>query len=484
MRMLVVTPYPPLRDGIASYAVQAVAALRAQGHEVEVLSPGPSAAHHHLDLVGPRGALALAKRVRAYDRLVVQYHPDVFHPVPSSARERVAESLALAAVFRLAPQVEVRVHEVDYRTGRRLGPEGAAARAMWRAVDRIVVHTEPERQDFLRAFGVRPEQVVLEEHGRDFVRRTSHDRTSARRSLGIGADAVVFLAIGFIQPHKGFDRAVQAFAGLASVGAELHVVGSVRVEEPGFLAHLDELSMAVRAIEGAHLHEGYLSDELFDRWLVAADRVVLPYRNIWSSGVLERASLYGTAVIATAVGGLALQAAGASSVTLVQDDEQLRVAMRQAAGGSGPAAGSRTSWPLSAGAAQLQAEVRRRAAVTRGNLTGVAALPPPAPHPAGSGRRVVAPTSGASVPLRRVHPLQLPAARSGRPGAAIAKRVVRRLTAWQLDPLVWQVNAVQAATVESLERLAAQSGQPLDEAGPRGGPGSGQTPPTAPVALS
>ena len=41
MRILMVTPYAPLRDGIAAYAVQQVAALRAEGNDVEVLSNGP-----------------------------------------------------------------------------------------------------------------------------------------------------------------------------------------------------------------------------------------------------------------------------------------------------------------------------------------------------------------------------------------------------------------------------------------------------------
>jgi hypothetical protein len=31
------------------------------------------------------------------------------------------------------------------------------------------------------------------------------------------------------------------------------------------------------------------------------------------------------------------------------------------------------------------------------------------------------------------------------------KRVVRRLTAWQVDPLVRQVNALRQATIEALE---------------------------------
>ena len=446
-----VTPYPPVRDGIAAYAVQAVAALRAQGHDVEVLSPGPSAAHHHLDLVGPRGALALAKRVGAYDRVVVQFHPDVFYPVPSTSLQRTTTSLALLAAFRLAKHVEVRMHEIDYRHGRLLGPEGLAARALWRSVDRVVVHTPGERTDFVKAFKVRPEAVVLAPHGEDFARRTAYTREAARRSLALPDEAHVFLTIGFIQPHKGFDRAVRAFAGLGAQGAELHVVGSVRVEEPAYLAHLSELQALVSSTAGAHLHTGYVSDELFDRWLVAADTVVLPYRAIWSSGVLERAALYGTPLIATAVGGLAQQAAIHDSVTLVADDAELRVALRAAVQGVGPAAGlaSRDAWPAAHDREAVQAEVRRRAALARGSSATGRLLS------AGGGPALLPALAAVTAPVRRLHPLQLPPATAHRASGALVKRVVRRLTAWQLEPVVGRLNALQAATVEALERSAA-----------------------------
>ena len=97
MRILMVSPYPPARDGLANYAVQEVKRLRAQGHDVEVLSPGPSAAHHHLDLVGVRGALALARRVRAYDRVIVQYHPAIFMPPAPAPRESTRTYAMLTA---------------------------------------------------------------------------------------------------------------------------------------------------------------------------------------------------------------------------------------------------------------------------------------------------------------------------------------------------------------------------------------------------
>ena len=462
MRILVVTPYPPARDGIAAYAIQQVRALRRSGHDVEVLSPGPSAAHHHLDLVGPRGGAALARRVRGYDKVIVQFHPDFFYPVPNSTAQRAATAAAYATAFSAARRVEVYVHEIDYRFGTGSGPDAFAARRMWRAVDRIFVHTETERMKFIAAFRVPPARVALAVHGVDFTRRTVHTRESARRTLGIGPDEFCFLSIGFIQPHKGFDRGIRAYAGIRAPHTRYDVVGSVRVEDPAYQAHLDELRTLAEGSSSVSLHTGYVSDEMFDRWLVACDVVVLPYRTIWSSGVLERAALYDRPVIATDVGGLAEQAGSRHGVTLVADDADLAAAMHAAVGGPAAAAVARDPWPrpeeseVAALRARVQDEVRTRAASHRGLR----------PAGASPGRAGAAELALLSAPLRRVAPLQLPAT-SGRSATSLVKRVVRRLTAWQLEPMVGQVNALRAATVESIERLGAERvGTGTDEADP------------------
>jgi glycosyltransferase involved in cell wall biosynthesis len=451
-RILMVAPYPPHRDGIAAYAVQEARRLLLEGHHVEVLSPGPSAAHHHLDLKGPRGGLALAKRVRGYDRLLVQFHPDLFYDVPSSAGAHAATSAALGLAFRLARSTEVRVHEVDYTLGRAPAPVGPAAGAMWKGVDRLVLHTEVERSAFLDAFRVDPTRVDVADHGGSFVRRTTLDRGAARRRLGIVEDAFVFLSIGFIQPHKGFDRAIEAFAALgAAPRARLDIVGSVRVEEPDYVTHLDRLQERAAATPGVTVHPGYVSDELFDVWLVAADLVVLPYRRIWSSGVLERAALFDRPVVATRVGGLADQAP--PGTVLVDDDEALVAALRAAVdpGAAGPAPAAGRPWPSGPlDRERIQAEIRARGAAARRGV--------PRRDPGPVTARSVASAVEVSAPVRRLTPLVPPPPVSARPGASALKRVVRRLTAWQLDPIVAHVNALQRAVVAMTDALAAESG--------------------------
>ena len=94
-RVLVYAPYPPWRDGIGSYALQQVRAMRRDGMDVEVCSPLPSAAHHHLDARGVRGALALARLARGYDRVVLHFHPDLYYEVPATPGARLSTGTAL-----------------------------------------------------------------------------------------------------------------------------------------------------------------------------------------------------------------------------------------------------------------------------------------------------------------------------------------------------------------------------------------------------
>jgi glycosyltransferase involved in cell wall biosynthesis len=434
MRILMITPYPPARDGLAQYAVQEVKRLRAAGHDVEVLSPGPSAAHHHLDLLGVRGALALTRRVRGYDKVIVQYHPAIFLPIHSTPRERALVYSALATAWTAAHEVELRVHEFPH-AGAETRAEELAARRMWLAATTISLHTERERTEFAEAFGIDPARLSIAEHGANFERRTTLDRPEARARLGLDPDAFTFLSIGFLQPHKGFDRSVRAFAGLADHGCRLEIVGSLRLEDSEYVAYVDELRDLAEATPGATLHEEYVSDAEFDVWLVAADVLVLPYRLIWSSGVCERAALYDRPVIASRTGGLADQVTG--TAMLVDDDRELAIAMRKIAGLEAPVRAS-GGWPTSDRDAVMD-EIRARAARRRPSTTRIET---------GTGRR--ASTTARSAPLRRISPLAMPEARSARPGASAMKKVVRRITAWEVDPIIGQLNRLQQATIDAL----------------------------------
>ncbi|MGN6696192.1 MAG: glycosyltransferase family 4 protein [Aquihabitans sp.] len=475
-RILVVTPYPPVRDGIGAYAVQQVRALRRQGHDVEVVSPWPSAAHHHLPLEGPKGAKALKKLMAGFDRVIVHFHPDVFYANPSTPTSRISTGTALASAFKSGPPVEIRLHEVDRRWGSATEQVEAstrsgfvatqvfeqaarASRAVFKAADEITVHVPEHERMMIDQFGVDPKRVRLVDHGEDFLRRVPNDQAAARASLGLPADGHVFVCIGFIQPHKGFDRAATAFRGLADQGASLHIVGSVRVDDPSALDHQRELEALESQIPGVHLHLGFVSDEGFDRWIVAADTVVLPYRHIWSSSVAERARLYDRPVIATRVGGLADQIGEHPANTVVDDNAGLARAMAAAVGADADGTTTASTWEFDGPVDRdlVQAEVQRRAAAQRGvRLRPVAAAPGAAP--------VGRPSAPAHVatPLRRLGLNPPPPPTSARPGVSTVKRLIRRVIAWEVDPLREQLVDLQRASVKAAETADARLDEVVD----------------------
>lgn len=443
-RILVVTPYAPWRDGIGAYALQQVRRLRRDGHHVEVLSPKPSAAHHHGDLRGRAGALRLRTLGKQFDEVVVHFHPDVVYRLPPTGGSRLDTALAYGAAFRALPHVELRLHEIDHSWAHE--PRTAwATKWMLAGADRITVHSAEQRAKLVADFGVPADRVELVDHGVDFAPRTTATRAQARATLGLPPDDHVFLCIGFIQPHKGFDRAARAFAGLGAAGARLDIVGSVRVTDQQARDHLAELRAIEAREPGVHLHVGFVGDEMFDRWIVAADTVVLPYRHIWSSSVAERAALFGRPVIATDVGGLGHQVEVMEGSVLVRDNAELARAMAAAVGRTDATGAAPVPWPTG-DRATIQAEVEERATAARGGV--------------GSGRT----WSGSggerpalSAPVRRIGPITAPAPVSARPGVSLVKRIVRRVIYWEIEPLTDQVNRLQRATADALDETETRT---------------------------
>lgn len=413
---LMVTPYAPYRDGIANYAVQEVAARRRAGEDIEVLSPMPSAAPHHLGLGSPRGMAALVKRARHHERVTIQVYPELLFGACRGRRARLAV-WGLLAVLARTTALELRVHEIEYDEPRNDPRARQLAGAALRAAAAVTVHTEAERAKLTEAFALPAGTVTLVEHGGSFARRSELTRAEARDSLGVPADAFVYLSIGFVQRHKGFDRGVRALGRLHDPDGRLrlYVVGDVRLDHPDLVEYRDDLDRLCREVPGAEFRSGYVSDEEFDRWLVAADRVVLPYREIWSSSVIERAGLYGIGVIATDVGGLADQAPAGS--VIVADDDALADAMAAAAGTS-VRAGSGAAEAVPTERDAIQALIRARAGDEDGPVLASEEL-------ADTPRGVV---------------------ESPRPGVTRVKRLVSLLTNWQIEP-------VAAHLDETIDRL-------------------------------
>lgn len=314
MRYLMVSTYPPTHCGIGAYGEQSVAQLRGQGHVVDVLSPdGRGNVDFAWDLRGGSKILRILELAPCYDKIVIQYHPSFFYTdffQPQSRRDTFRTTLSFLLLFLRCRKVEVVAHEVPNVTGRQRRWYGWK----WKLAPSLVLHTQAERERLEKHYGIRPgsRRVQLREHHAVFQKFSAHTQASARQQLGLDRNRLVFLCIGFIQRHKGFHRAIQAFVQARLRDAQLYIVGSLRPDDPPglrFNKYLAELHALASQYRNVHVLESFVSKEDFDTWITAADWTIFPYLATSSSGVLARTRLLQRPAIISAVGGLPNQAA-------------------------------------------------------------------------------------------------------------------------------------------------------------------------------
>jgi hypothetical protein len=131
-----------------------VRSLVANGDEVMVVSPSPSAAHHHADPGGPRGAARLARLANGVDRLIVRLDAAALG-AGADPRRLLPGRLGISAALRRARRAEVRLDRVPSTVGTGfaklvLGPAAA-----------VVVSTEEERAALVAA-GVDEAKVAVD----------------------------------------------------------------------------------------------------------------------------------------------------------------------------------------------------------------------------------------------------------------------------------------------------------------------------------
>lgn len=317
---IVVSTFPPLRCGIARYADQHVQWLRRNGIRVLTVGPPDCNADEIHVLCGGTHILAITDCALKHDfdinssRLSVHWHDD--HYFAGGFTERIPTALAFRRLFRSFGEVELICHETYV-------PEAVSTlprrilRALYRYVRRkawldattLVFHSEAERRKAEQAHGgsFPDRKVVIRDHTTFLFKYRDVDQATARRELGIPTECVLFLCIGFLSPHKGFHLAMEAFTCLKSSLARLAVVGSIREQAAELEEYVGYLRQLARKDERIVFVNEFVSDDAYDTWNAAADVVVVPYLEAFSSSVVARAKLFGKRVIASDVGGIADQ---------------------------------------------------------------------------------------------------------------------------------------------------------------------------------
>ena len=158
------------------------------------------------------------------------------------------------------------------------GPQNRAARLLLHRGAAVVVCFEEER----RRLADFPNAGKLEVVGHFVEPRTAlPDREEARAALDVEGRRVITM-LGFIHPRKGYDLAIEALPSL-SEDVLLVFAGAAAPGNDKKLRKMRERADALGVGERLVV-TGWLSDEEQERWLVATDLALCPFRFFSASG--------------------------------------------------------------------------------------------------------------------------------------------------------------------------------------------------------
>ena len=177
----------------------------------------------------------------------------------------------------------------------------------YRLSSHLFVHTEKMRSELCDDFAVPEDKISVIPFGlNDTSPRTDLDGQQARVQLGVDSDELILLFFGQIAPYKGLRYLVEVFPAICQrlPRVRLLIAGKVKrgsedywrsVE--GILSELDCRNRVTCRIE-------HIPDEDLEVYFKAADALVVPYVQIFQSGVPFLAYSFGLPVLATDVGSL------------------------------------------------------------------------------------------------------------------------------------------------------------------------------------
>jgi glycosyltransferase involved in cell wall biosynthesis len=235
--------------------------------------------------------------------------PRIFHILWNNKFELI-DRVVLVLYYRLlGKKIVFTAHNVNAskRDGKDSFLNRVTLKFQYSMSNHIFVHTEKMKGELLTDFGLRESKVSVIPFGINNTIPTSQmTTTEAKERLGIRAGEKTALFFGQIAPYKGLEYLVAAMAELAKRNAAPRLIIAGKVKR-GLEEYWENIQREISrtAIDGRIVQRiEFVPDNEVERYFKAADVVIIPYANIFQSGVPFLAYSFGLPLIATDVGSL------------------------------------------------------------------------------------------------------------------------------------------------------------------------------------
>ncbi len=258
------------------------------------------------------GAIEKISRVLAYYVRLIRYtatsEAAVFHILWNNRFEAIDRTVLTLYYKLCGKRVVLTAHNVN--AGKRdlndTWWNRFTLRVQYDLVDHIFVHTAKSRDELQCDFGIPSMKISVVPYGiNNTVPNTAISTADARRKLGLLDGNRTLLFFGQIAPYKGLHDLISACIELTRRWPDLRLIIAGKPKWSG-----DYWKEVQKAISDSEMERfivwriGFVPDDEIEIYFKAADALVLPYTDIFQSGVLFLGYSFGLPVIVADVGSL------------------------------------------------------------------------------------------------------------------------------------------------------------------------------------
>lgn len=165
----------------------------------------------------------------------------------------------------------------------------------------IIAHGKTAKAKIISTFNLKDtHKISVIPHGNYIeVYKNNIEKSDARNDLGLLETDIVFLFFGFIRPYKGVFELIEAFQSLNIPDIKLVIAGKPLN---------DSLATKINNLTSKDSNilfiPGFVDDNRIQIFMNASDAVILPYRDILTSGAAVLAMSFGKACVAVKLGSI------------------------------------------------------------------------------------------------------------------------------------------------------------------------------------
>jgi len=175
---------------------------------------------------------------------------------------------------------------------------------LYKRVDGVIFHSETNKEDLMKQIDFRSAKMwkIIPHGNYRLLVNPEFNKEKARQILEIGSNKLVVLFFGFIRQYKGLEILINAISKLRLQFKDVYLL--IAGKEIESYKKYDDMIKRLELEEFVQAFPYYIPNSEISTFFEACDVVVLPYKRIFQSGVIQLAFAHSLPVIASDIGGI------------------------------------------------------------------------------------------------------------------------------------------------------------------------------------